>query len=81
MIFSCVSGKILADTLNFSVTKASGADFDDIRLVPLRNELKRMWSGIDVRIDNRTGFARSVRIRETSGDYTVVEFSNISVKE
>lgn len=77
MIMGSLTGEAIADDRTFitSVEEMSGGWA--VTLVPRKSEMKQMWKSLVMHFDRKAGSIVKVEINETSGDRTVIEFTDI----
>lgn len=80
LISGSVNGKLLEDCDNFKISyyRLNGAVM--ARMVPKDENIARMFDEI-VLIFNGQNLVKIVKLKEESGDYTRIEFSNIRVNQ
>lgn len=78
LIGSLVNGTALTDSKAFSteLNKLSNNRVQ-VRLTPKNSKIRKMFEQIDMEIDPHTMRCQTITLRETSGDRTNIEFSNI----
>lgn len=79
MVMGCISGEWLRDSRAFGVVTEDRDGKWVAVLTPKRGELRQMWTSLELRFDPSTGTAEGIRMNESSGDCTVIEFHNVEV--
>ena len=77
LMMSSVVGSCLSDDTTFDVSIASVGNEWVATLLPLRRDMKQMWSRLVVHFNRSNQSVVKVEMYEPSGDYTIIELSNI----
>lgn len=76
-ILSCVTGECIADESSFtSSLKYSGND-PVITLVPIKRDIKQMFSSLEITFDAKTSCAKKIVMMEKGGNSTTLVFSSV----
>ena len=79
LIVSSIAGGSLADEATFRAeVQASGGDIL-VTLYPLKRDMKRMFTSIQLRYKSDTLEATRFEMNEASGDVTLIEFKNSQI--
>lgn len=80
LISGSVNGKLLADMDNFDISfYRAGNDIAAV-IIPKDSALHQMFNEIVLTFDE-TNMVKSVKLMERSGDYTEIEFENITINQ
>lgn len=79
MVLGCISGDWLKDSRTFGVEVVEKDGEWVVMLTPKRGELKQMWTSLELRFDPVTGTSKGIKMNESSGDCTVIEFRNVEM--
>lgn len=79
MVLGCISGEWLKDSRTFGVEVALQNGEWVATLTPKRGELKQMWTSVELRFETSDGTAKGIRMNESSGDCTIIEFRNVKM--
>jgi len=81
MIMNSVAGKFLTDSKAFQVTAEEMPTEYVATLLPLRKDMKRIFTKLVLHFDIRQSTVTEVDLYEKSGDRTVIELRNININE
>jgi len=74
-IMSCVTGTCIADKTSFtSSAEKKGSDIV-VTLVPIKKDIKQMFSSLVITFDSRTCYAKSILMNEKGGNTTTFTLS------
>lgn len=80
LISGSVNGQLLADMENFKISYfRSGSDIAAV-IIPKDSSLHQMFNEIILTFDE-TNMVKMVKLMESSGDYTEIEFENLLINE
>lgn len=79
MIMNSVAGKCLTDNKSFQVTANEMATEYVVTLLPLRKEMKRIYTKLVLHFDIKQSTVIEVEIIEKSGDSTVIDLYDIQI--
>ena len=79
MIMNSVAGKCLTDNKSFQVTANEMPKEYVVTLLPLRKEMKRIYSKLVLHFDIKQSTVTEVELFEKSGDSTVIELYDIQI--
>lgn len=74
ILFGAVSGDLIADGKLFTAEAVGDGRVVSVRLVPIKGELKRMWTSMTMNFDSVSYKALSIDIIESGGNTTHIEF-------
>ena len=77
LIIRSVEGSVLSDDKLFRSEFAREGGEIVVLLYPLRKEMQKMWSSLVLRYDGGNMGARSIEMRESSGDTTLITFNKV----
>jgi len=77
LIMNSVAGKCLTDDKAFLVTAKEIPTGYEATLVPLKKEMKRMFTRLVLRFDVRQSTVTEVELHERNGDSTIIELHDI----
>ena len=77
LIIRSVEGSVLSDEKLFRSEFAREGGEIVVLLYPLRKEMQKMWSSLVLRHDGGNMGARSIEMRESSGDTTLITFNKV----
>jgi len=81
MIMNSVAGKCLTDSRAFQVSTKEMPSKYVATLLPLRKEMKRIYTKLVLHFDLEQSTVTEVEMYEKSGDHTVIELHNIRINE
>jgi outer membrane lipoprotein-sorting protein len=71
-----ISGSGLTDTKNFDVSYSGNVAQLEVTLVPVRKEMKKMFTSIKLRFNLKDYTADEIELKEKSGDVTIIRLLN-----
>jgi outer membrane lipoprotein-sorting protein len=71
-----ISGSGLTDTKNFDVSYSGNVAQLEVTLVPVRKEMKKMFSSIKLTFNLKDYTADEIELKEKSGDVTIIRLLN-----
>ena len=77
LMSSCIVGKCLSDEKDFKTTIQDEGKEWVATLIPLKRDLRQMWTRLVIRFDVQNKAVTTVKMYETSGDCTEIELKNI----
>lgn len=77
IMMNSVLGKSLTDKKDFKVTVSGNSQQYTATLVPLKKDMKQMFTKIMLHYDVKAGMVKKVDMFEKNGDNTVIELVNI----
>ena len=77
MILGCMSGQMLKDKRTFKVTVSDAGDEWKALLIPVRRDMKKMFSQIELGFDPDTRLLRRLRMDDAGGGSTEILISNV----
>lgn len=77
IMMNSVLGKCLTDKKNFKVGVTGNAQQYTATLIPLKKDMKQMFTKIVLLYDVKAGMVKKVNMFEKNGDNTVIELVNI----
>jgi outer membrane lipoprotein carrier protein len=77
LMMGSVVGSCLTDESTFKTTIATTSTEWVATLVPIKRDLKQMWSHLIIHFDRARKSVVKVEMYEPSGDYTIIELRNI----
>lgn len=77
LIMSMINGSVFSDTKNFTMSFFTRSGQTLIKLTPKVAKIKRLFTGINIIIDNKTHLPSSVEMLEKGGDRTVIMFRDM----
>ena len=77
MILGCMSGQMLMDKRTFKVTVNDVGDEWKALLIPVRRDMKKMFSQIELGFDPDTRLLRRLRMDDAGGGSTEILISNV----
>lgn len=77
IMMNSVLGKSLTDKKDFKVTVSGNSQQYTATLVPLKKDMKHMFTKIMLHYDVKAGMVKKVDMFEKNGDNTVIELVNI----
>jgi len=81
LIMNSVAGKCLTDAKAFQVTAKQKPTGYEATLVPLKKEMKRMFTRLVLHFDVRQSTVTEVELHEKNGDSTIIELHDIHINE
>lgn len=81
IMMNSVTGRCLSDKDNFNVTMYKEKKEWIARLIPLKKNMKQMFSSIQLHILPEQGIVNKVDMTEKTGDTTVIRLKNIKKNE
>jgi len=81
MIMNSVAGKYLTDGKAFQVSAKEMPTEYVATLIPLRKEMKRMYSTLVLHFDTKQATVTKVELLEKDGDRTIIELHGIHINE
>lgn len=78
-ILDSISGRYLLDDKSFDVSVEESADEWVLTLLPLKKNMRQMWSRIVLHFDRRSKTASMIEMHEQTGDMTVISFRDVRV--
>lgn len=81
MIMNSVAGKCLTDSKAFQVTAKETPTEYVATLLPLRKDIKRIYTKLILHFDLKQSTVTEVEMHEKSGDHTIIELQNISINK
>ena len=81
MIMNSVAGKYLTDGKAFQVSAKEMPEKYVATLVPLRKDMKRMYSKLVLHFDIKQSTVTEVELHEKNGDRTIIELNGIHINE
>ena len=81
MIMNSVAGKSLTDSKAFQVSAKEMPTEYVATLVPLRKDMKRMYTKLVLHFDLRQSTVTEVELHEKNGDRTIIELHDIHINE
>jgi outer membrane lipoprotein carrier protein len=81
IMMNSVTGKSLSDKEDFKETMYTSGEQWVAVMIPLKKELKQMFSTIRLYFDTRKSMVNRVELIEKGGDKTVIELKNIIVNK
>ena len=81
LIMNSVAGKCLTDAKAFQVTAKEMPTGYEATLVPLKKEMKRMFTRLVLHFDVRQSTVTEVELHEKNGDSTIIELHDIHINE
>ena len=79
MILGCMSGEMLEDRRTFRVTVTDEGDQWKALLIPVRRDMKKMFSRIELGFDPDTRLLKRLRMEEAGGGSTEILISNVKL--
>lgn len=79
LLLGSISGENLSDTKTFTISVEENATEWVVTLIPRRQQMKQMLSGIVINFDKTLRTANSITLSEASGDTSKISFSNVKV--
>ena len=79
MLIACLEGKVVNDGKSFRLAINESPDHWAVKLLPQKNEVKQMWTGIVLHFVPSLNAVVKVEMYEKSGDTTVVDLKNMKV--
>ena len=79
MILGCMSGEMLKDRRTFRVTVTDEGDQWKALLIPVRRDMKKMFSRIELGFDPDTRLLKRLRMEEAGGGSTEILISNVKL--
>ena len=77
LMMSSVVGSCLTDNSTFNTTIATTPNEWIATLVPIKRDLKQMWTHMVIHFDRKMNSVVKVEMYEPSGDFTIIELHNI----
>ncbi|MCQ2135468.1 MAG: outer membrane lipoprotein carrier protein LolA [Bacteroidales bacterium] len=81
MMGDCIVGKCLSDASSFQTSISESPSEWVATLVPLKKDLKQMWSKLVLHFDPAAKCVKVVEMYETTGDKTIIEMKNIKMNK
>lgn len=81
LIMNSVAGKCLADSKTFQVTAKEGPTQYEATLLPLRKDIKRIYTKLVLHFDLSKATVTEVELYEKGGDRTVIELHDIQINK
>ena len=81
LIMNSVAGKSLTDSKTFQVTAEERPTAYVATLIPLRKDLKRIYTKLVLHFDIQQSTVTRVEMHEKNGDYTVIDLRGIRINE
>lgn len=79
LIINTVTGHIVDSCRDFDMTVARGVDSVNIKLTPLKRELRQLMTSVELTFTTPGYCIKEVKLREPNGDSTVIEISNVKL--
>lgn len=76
LIVGSIDGSVITDSRLFRTEFSEADGITAASLIPVRADMKSMWSKLVVTYDSKSCKAVSFALYEVSGDYTLIEFHN-----
>ena len=76
-MMNSILGKCLTDKKDFKVNVTGNAQQYHATLIPLKKDMKQMFTKIVLHYDVKVGMVKKVDMFEKNGDNTVIELVNI----
>lgn len=77
LMSSCIVGKCLSDEKDFKSTISDEGKEWVATLIPLKRDLKQMWTKLVLHFDVKNKSVTTVKMYETSGDCTEITLKNV----
>ena len=81
LIMNSVAGKCLADSKTFQVTAKEGPSEYEATLLPLRKDIKRIYTKLVLHFNLGKATVTEVELYEKGGDRTVIELHDIRINK
>lgn len=81
LIMNSVAGKCLADSKTFQVTAKESPTQYEATLLPLRKDIKRIYTKLVLHFDLSKATVTEVELYEKGGDRTVIELHDIQINK
>jgi len=76
-ILSCVTGECIADETSFSSSLKMDGNDPVITLIPIKRDIKQMFSSLEITFDGKTSCAKKIVMKEKGGNSTTLVFTNV----
>ena len=81
MMMKLVAGQVLTDSQTFQVTAKQLPTEYEATLIPLKKNMKQMWTKLVLHFDIKQSIVTQVELYEKNGDFTIIDLRNIRINE
>ena len=81
MMMKLVAGQVLTDSQTFQVTAKQLPMEYEATLIPLKKNMKQMWTKLVLHFDIKQSTVTQVELYEKNGDFTIIDLRNIRINE